>query len=118
MSCLDDDFRAGVAGACVSVLSVGCSLREGEMRLQGLGKIGQGLGFACALMRARAGTAILPYWRHLLEVIFRVWKLSSVQRLMCCNATSELFGSQMSLGLLRLLLICGLFFLQIMIILL
>ncbi len=46
-------MRAGVAGACVSVLSVGCGLEGGWLRLQGQGR----LVFGCALMRARAGTA-------------------------------------------------------------
>ena len=54
---------------------------------------GQGrLVFGCALMRARAGAADLPSSWHLLKVTFRAWKLSSVLRLTCCNATSELFG--------------------------
>ena len=78
---------------------------------------GQGrLVFGCALMRARAGTARLPYLRHLVEVTFRAWRLSSVQRLTCCNATSELFGSEMTKWLLRLLFICVFFIFQIMII--
>ena len=60
---------------------------------------GQGrLVFGCALMRARAGTARLPYQLHLLEVTFRAWRLSSVQRLTCCNATSELFGLGLRAG--------------------
>jgi hypothetical protein len=62
------------------------------MRLQGQG----GVVFGCALMRARAGRAHLPYWRHLVEVIFRAWRRSFVRRLTCCNATSELFGSDMT----------------------
>ncbi len=48
--------------------------------------------FGCALMRARAGTVYLLYWRHRLEVTFHVLNLSSLPRLTCCNATSELFG--------------------------
>ena len=51
--------------------------------------------FGCALMRARAGTANLPYGWHLLEVTFRARRLSSVQMLTCCNATSELFGYEL-----------------------
>ena len=45
--------------------------------------------FRRALTRARAGTAGLPYLQHLLEVTFRAWRLSSLQRLTCCNAPSE-----------------------------
>ena len=87
------------------MLSVGCGL-EGEvgMSLQEQGR----LVFGCALMRARAGTARLPYQLHLLKVTFRAWRLSSVQKLTYYNATSELFGSQISLGL-KLLFFCGLF---------
>ena len=70
------------------VWSEGCGFEGGWLRLQGQGR----LVFGCALMRARAGTANLPYGWHLLEVTFRAWRLSSVQRLTCCNATSELFG--------------------------
>ena len=77
------------------VWSEGCGFEGGWLRLQGQGR----LVFGCALMRARAGTANLPYIWHVLEVTFRAWRLSSVQRLTCCNATSELFGSQISLGL-------------------
>ena len=82
-------LRAVVAGACVAVFSEGCG-NEGErgMWLQGQGRLVVG----CALMRARAGTADLPYIWHLLKVTFRAWRLSSVLRLTCCNATSELFG--------------------------
>ena len=46
-------MRAGVAGACVVVLSMGYGLEEGLSRLQGQGRV----VFGCALMRARAGTA-------------------------------------------------------------
>ena len=55
------------------------------MRKQGHGR----LVFGCALMRARAGTAHLPYFMHLLEVTFRAWRLSSVQRLTCCLVWGE-----------------------------
>ena len=81
-------LRAGVAGACVGVLSVGCGLEGGRLRLYGQGR----LVYGCALMHARAGTSDLPYTWHLLEDTFRAWRLSSVLRLTCCNATSELFG--------------------------
>jgi hypothetical protein len=54
--------------------------------------------FGCALMRARAGTANLPYGRHLLAVTFCAWRLSSLQRLTCCNAPSELFGFGLRAG--------------------
>ena len=53
--------------------------------MQGQGRV----VFGCALMRARAGKADLPYMWHLSEVTFRAWRLSSLQRLTCCNATSE-----------------------------
>ena len=60
---------------------------------------GQGrLVFGCALMRARAGTANLPYGLHLMQVTFRAWRLSSLQRLTCCNATSELVGRGLRAG--------------------
>jgi hypothetical protein len=83
-------LRAGVAGACVAVLSVVCGL-------EGLGGdviagAGQACVWVCTDARARAGTADLPYWRHLSEVTFCAWRPSSVQRLTCSNATSELFG--------------------------
>ena len=80
VSCLDEDFKAGIAGGCVALLSVGYCLEGGVgTRLQGQGKV----VFGCALMRARAGRAFLPYWQHLLEVTFCALKLSSVRRLMC-----------------------------------
>jgi hypothetical protein len=60
---------------------------------------GQGrLVFGCALMRARAGTAHLPYWLHLLEVTFRAWRLSSVLKLTCCIVMGELFGFGLRAG--------------------
>ena len=58
------------------------------MRLQEQG----GDAFGCALMLARAGTTNLPFLWHLLEVTFRAWSLSSVQKLTFSNARSELFG--------------------------
>ena len=87
-------LRAGVAGACVAVLSMGCGLEGGWLRLQGQGR----LVFGCALMRARAGKADLPYFMHLLEVTFRAWRPSSVRKLTCCNAASELFACELNAG--------------------
>jgi hypothetical protein len=74
-------------GVCVAVLSMGCGLEGGWLRLQGQGR----LVFGCVLMRARAGTADLPYIWHLMQVTFRAWRLLSVQSPTCCNAPSEFF---------------------------
>jgi hypothetical protein len=67
VSCLDEDFRAGIAGGCVAVLSAE-SCREGEM--DAVAGAGQGCVWVCT--DVRAGRANLPYWLHLVEVIFLV----------------------------------------------
>ena len=64
--------------------------------------IGEGKGLVCvlvcALMRARVGMANLPYGLHLVEVMCRVLRLSSLLRRTCCNVISELLN--VCLGLL------------------
>ena len=76
------------------MLSMGCGFEGEWLRFQGQGRV----VFGCALMRARAGTTSLPYGLHLMQVTFRAWRLSSVQRPTCCNATSELFGLGLRAG--------------------
>ena len=64
--------------------------------MRGLRMRGRGEGrdvFVCALMRALAGTAGLPCTLHLKEVTFLAWRLLSLRKRMCCNATRELFSS-------------------------
>ncbi len=46
--------------------------------------------FVCALMRVLAGTASLSCTLHLKEVTWLAWKLLSLQKRTCCNATREL----------------------------
>ena len=49
VSCLDEDFRAGIAGGCVAVLSAE-SCREGEMNA--VAGAGQGCVWVCTDVRA------------------------------------------------------------------
>ena len=61
--------------------------------MRGLRMRGRGEGrdvFVCALMRALAGAAGLPCTLHLKEVTWLAWKLLSLRKRTCCNATREL----------------------------
>ncbi len=59
---------------------------------------GQACVWVCTDARSSAGEADLPYFMHLLEVTFRALKLSSVRKLTCCNAASELFACELNAG--------------------